>query len=226
MILDRQPNIQVSIYGSQVYLTKRSGAGFVTYPVDASEIVSAFSKLPTTTGILPPNTIATGLRMGKPFYAVVMPAREYLLKVLAPDGVQARTVALPPMLWCGWTNQYRVFGLLTDSPTRTYEPLMRAPMPNTYDDGKICWGDVTKLPSASADAMRSVWSLLLEGSNFSLHVTQNKSKRFPTNIVSMWECLTPGAPYPIADLMPTGLSLAAVTDGSLWGTVRPYEPTV
>lgn len=68
MVIDRAPEVQIGIFEDAIYLTRRQGRGWVTYPISPEDLASALSKLPTSSGLLPPNTLGTGTVNGQRFY--------------------------------------------------------------------------------------------------------------------------------------------------------------
>lgn len=68
MVIDRAPEVQIGIFEDAIYLTRRQGRGWVTYPISPEHLAAALSKLPTSSGLLPPNTLGAGTVNGQRFY--------------------------------------------------------------------------------------------------------------------------------------------------------------
>jgi PRTRC genetic system protein B len=216
-VLNQAPLAQLHIYESLVLLTRRDGASWRQYPVSPDEIAQLLGRLPVASGMLPPHTLGTGMIQGAPFYVVYIPARRARIQTTA----RLYDIPLPPLIWCGHKHEYRIWALATpDEPARDV-PLCKAPFPNCYDDGRICWGNVAQIPLATPKALDSVLKLFLEESAFNAHVAGGKSVGFPVNVIARWNDLvaTEAEAYPLDDLMPAECSLAWALSGN-WGGRR------
>jgi PRTRC genetic system protein B len=216
VVTDQQPIAQVLVYPDLVLLTRRSetGPGWRQYPIAAQAVAQAFSNVPMSSGLLPPGTLATGWRDGVPFFLLHVPARR--VRIQTPQ--QPYEVPLPPLVWGGWGTQYRVWALNTpDYPTGD-APLCRCPTPNCYEDGRICWGNVTGLPTAAPHTLLPTLRLFLEESEFNLHLAGGRSQRKPVSILALYEELEQreADTYPLDDLVPTAHTLAALAAGKGW----------
>jgi len=128
-------------------------------------------------------------------------------------------IPLPPLLWCGWRREYRIWALDTiDAPTRDVS-LWKAPFPNCYQSGGICWGNVGALPEATPKTLDAVLKLFLEESAFNQHVADGKSVLFPVSVLARWDDLvaSEAESYPLEDLMPAQCSLAWALSGKWAG---------
>jgi hypothetical protein len=216
-IIGEQPLAELRIYESVVLFTRRDGPSWRQYPVAADQIVSLLGKLPSASGLLPRNTLGNGIKNGAPFYVVYIPAHRARLQM--PGRIY--TIPLPPLIWCGCRRDYRVWALGTDAYPDRDVPLYKAPFPNCYTAGGICWGNVRQqIPEATTKTIGQVRTLFLEESEFNLHVTDHKSLAFPVSVVARWQDLeTSGAErYPLDDLMPAECSLFWALSGSWVGS--------
>ena len=75
MVIDRQPVVQIGIFEDAVYLTRRQGPSWVSYPISPEDLSTTLGKLPTSSGLLPPNTLGTGTVNGHRFYVLSVPRR-------------------------------------------------------------------------------------------------------------------------------------------------------
>jgi hypothetical protein len=209
------PLAELRIYESLVLLTRREGASWRQYPIDPDELAQLLGRVPSVSGLLPANTLGTGLIGGAPFYVVYVPARRARIQTMA----KLYEIPLPPLLWCGWRREYRIWALdSSDVPTRDV-PLWRAPFPNCYEHGGICWGNVSGLSEASPKTLAAVLTLFLEESAFNMHVAGGKSVAYPVSVISAWAALEERGDdaYPLTDLMPAEASLGWVLSGGPWG---------
>jgi hypothetical protein len=94
----------------------------------------------------------------------------------------------------------------------------RCPTPNCYEDGRICWGNVTGLPTAAPHTLLPTLRLFLEESEFNLHLAGGRSQRKPVSILALYEELEQreADTYPLDDLVPTAHTLATLAAGKGW----------
>lgn len=57
MVIDRMPRVQIAIFDDSIYLTRRQGQGWITYPIRTENLAEALGNLPTVSGLLPPNRL-------------------------------------------------------------------------------------------------------------------------------------------------------------------------
>jgi PRTRC genetic system protein B len=216
-ILGETPLAELRIYESAVLLTRRDGKSWRQYPIEPDQLAQLLGKLPSASGILPAHTLGNGIKNGAPFYVVYVPSHRARLQM--PQG-RTYTIPLPPLIWCGHRRNYRVWALGTSAYPDRDLPLFKAPFPNCYVDGRICWGNVGQIPEATPKTISQVRRLFLEESEFNLHVADGKSVAFPVSVVARWQQLeTSGAEsYPLDDLMPSECSLFWALSGSWVGT--------
>lgn len=213
-VIDETPLAELRIYPSLILLTRKEGAHWRQYPVSADEIAQLLGKQPAASGLLPPNTLGTGMLRGAPFYVVYIPPRHVRIQTTT----QFYTIPLPPLVWCGHRRDYRIWALSTDEYPSRDLPLSKAPFPNCYESGGICWGNVASIPEATPKTLSRVLALFLEESAFNLHVANGKSVAFPVSVVAQWQHLSDiGAEsYPLDDLMPAECSLVWALSGAAW----------
>lgn len=221
-IMDTPPLAQICIYPNTVILTRRDSTGaWRSYPISPEALAQALGKLPISAGLLPEGTISAGLHQGEPFYVQHLRPAKRRLMVSEGGTPTAYTIELPPLIWAGWRNQYRIFALNTTTALAADTPLYHAPFPNVFiPQGTICWGNV-RVPAATASAMAVALKLFLEESQFNTHLDDGKSKVASGSILTQWrELAKPKTPpaYPLADLIAAGRRLGSLLDGSIWGS--------
>jgi PRTRC genetic system protein B len=207
---------QVSIYKDVTLYTRRQGPLWRSYPVEPAGVAQALSRLPASSGLLPANTLATGHAHGRPFLVVYVPAHERTLRTEQRE----YTIPLPPLVWAGCAQDYRLFALAMESGCWPDEraPLHVGPFPNLYRDGRICWGSSDPRPDAGPATMAMVLDLFLEGSLFNLHLANDKSKKYRSSVLAQWEALARRAAkaYPVRDLVAVEKRLSWLIGGELW----------
>lgn len=214
-IVGGRPLAQITIYPDLTVLTRRAGMSWRQYPVEPEALATVLADVPRASGLLPQNTLGDGHARGTPFYVLYVPARRATLRMEQQD----YPIPLPPLIWAGCGQDYRIWALGTpDYPDDTRLPLFKAPFPNTYDDGHICWGSTDARPVATPKTLAAVLKLFLEESYFNLHVAGGKSLAFPTSVVAQWQALLDSGAevYPLDDLLPAGCQLGWLLGGGPW----------
>ena len=214
VIVRGEPLAEITIYPDVTVLTRRIGATWRSYPVSADALAQTLARVPTTSGLLPPNTLAVGQIGGKPMLVCYLPA--HVATLHTPQ--RAYTIPLPPLLWAGCGQDYRIFALnTTDAPTVAL-PLCAAPLPNTYQNGGICWGTSDPRPDAAPTSMSTTAQTFFT-SFFNAHVANGKSRKHPTSVLALWAALhrKKAAPYPLDDLVAVeGRTLGWLIGGGPW----------
>ncbi len=214
MVIDRQPLVQIGIFEDAVYLTRRQGPSWVSYPISPEDLSTTLGKLPTSSGLLPPNTLGTGTVNGHRFYVLAVPPRPVALRIAGQK--QPHTIQTPPLIWAGCAQDYRIFALNTNDLPHVHSALYHAPFPNTYDPGSICWGSTDRRSDAASETMLSALDLYLEGSYFNSHIAQNRSRSKPRSVTALYRRLNAETPYPLDDLVPAGHDLGWLLSGQAW----------
>lgn len=214
MVIDRMPRVQIAIFDDSVYLTRRQGQGWVSYPIRAEDLAAAVGKLPTVSGLLPPGTLGTGTANGQRFYVLYVAPRQAALRIAGQR--RPCLIQTPPLIWAGCGQDYRIFALNTLDRPELRTPLHHAPFPNTYDQGGICWGSTDLRGDAGPDTMLPALELYLEGSFFNSHIAQQRSRRKPRSVMALYRSLGPEKPYPLDDLVPAAHYLDWLLSGRAW----------
>lgn len=222
VVREGTPLAQITIYDDVTLLTRRSGATWRQYPISADALARSLGNVPSASGLLLDHTLGTGYIAGAPFYVVYIPAHMRTLRIVGMNDAppQAYALPLPPLVWAGHATDYRIWALNTPAyPTKSGVSLMRAPFPNTYPNGTICWGTSDPVAPASPSALAKTLALFLEESYFNLHLTNGKSVAFPNSVVAQWQHIIDDGvlEYPLDDLMPAEYALGWVLSGAPWG---------
>lgn len=221
-VVDGTPLAQITIYEQITLLTRRNGSTWRQYPISPDALARVLGSVPSASGLLPPDTLGSGHIAGAPFYVVYVPPHTRTLHMAGANGGAATpyTLPLPPLVWAGHGTDYRIWALdIPERPDRTGVPLMRAPFPNVFPSGGICWGTSDPVPPASPATLDRVLALFLEQSNFNLHLANGKSVAFPNSVVAQWQHLIDAGAdaYPRDDLIPAECALGWLLSGAPWG---------
>jgi PRTRC genetic system protein B len=214
MVIDRVPRVQIAIFDDCIYLTRRQGQGWVTYPIRSEDLAEAVGNLPTVSGLLPPNVLGTGTVHGYRFYVQYVAPRKAALHVVGQ--LRPCVIQTPPLIWAGCGQDYRVFALNTLERPEARSLLYHAPFSNTYDQGGICWGSTDPRGDAGPATMEAALGLYLEGSFFNSHFGQQRSRRKPRSVMALYRSLSADTPYPLDDLMPAAYNLEWLLTGRAW----------
>jgi len=211
-----QPLMELRIYQERVLVTRRDGQrAWRQYFIDPDALAQTLSKTPVQSGLLPPNVVATGRNnAGVPFYVQFIPAQRWRMQTTT----KLYRLPLPPLIWAGCGRDWRIWALdQTDYPTRGNTPLWVVPMPNTYKNGSICWGEAQP-PEVASHTLEEALRLLLEDSQFNAHMQDYKSAAYPVSITAQWDALEAAEvdEYPLNDLYPAEMHLSEVISGHIW----------
>lgn len=112
----------------------------------------------------------------------------------------------------GRQPSYKLYAM-KQRPKTGDEPLYTPPVPNIYQNGDICWGNVSK-PKLQSFNMESDWAAIF-GSPFGNHAIGNKSNLHPADIRQMWQHVHDKKMkrYPLNDLIPADKTFNDVLEG-------------
>ena len=99
----------------------------------------------------------------------------------------------------GWGSRYYLWAL----PNKRFDrklPVYKAPFPNIYDNGRICWGS-HKVPKVSVNNIERVWQMFF-GTAFNEHIAAKKCRSFPDNVLDLLRRLSreEAATFPFKEL--------------------------
>ncbi len=102
---------------------------------------------------------------------------------------------------------YKLFAVKVRPTARTLK-LYRAPLPNVFSSGGICWGSVAKPTQHEGNDLAADWTMLL-GSGFGNHGSMSSSKKYKDDIRKFLLELDANHSkrYPISDLIEHQFSL-------------------
>jgi hypothetical protein len=166
---------------------------------------AAFATLPIDTGWLDPSIQRWGTGADGPWVVAWHPPAVTSLAVLLehPTRPTSLRVPLPGLVLVGHATRYYLWATTTPA----FDPqaaLYRAPLPNVYPDGRICWGTATPPPAGTA-TIRTAWEVFC-GSAFNGDLCSEKSRAQRADVRAQLQALTAAeaATYPTGDLLAYG----------------------
>jgi len=201
---------RLDVYEEALVLTKfEQGKAMACYEVAPGDVATAFSGEMLATGILPDGCL--WYRQGsREQIGVYLPPQVWRMQ-LAPEGI-VRT-ALPGLVLVGCGADYLLFAV-KQRPSDGSERLFHAPVPNVFNKGDICKGNVA-FPTCSAGTIREVVRLFFEESAFNNHLASGKvggEKRYAGDVRELWKDLSEAeaVEFPVELLVRTNLKLEDV----------------
>lgn len=148
------------------------------------------------TGWLPAGVLRAGSNARGEW--VVYTARAQLIDILTDKGEKLR-VPIPATLFMGWGSRYYLWAL----PNKKFDKKLavyKAPFPNIYDNGRICWGS-HKVPKVSVINIERVWQMFF-GTAFNEHIAAKKCRSHPDNVLDLLRRLSRegAATFPFKEL--------------------------
>ncbi len=159
---DDVPRMTISITDEAIWLTRhdRSGAPAATYPVSAGSVANAFNMFGASTGLLSAETLFWQSRGGVMRLGVWIAPGKHTLNIRTGKRLDVWTVPLPGMVFVGNGTRYHIFAA-AQRPARKSDPVFHCPLPNVYEDGSICAGNVP-FPKCEAGTIAQSLSLFFE----------------------------------------------------------------
>lgn len=195
----RYPRARLDLYEEAVVLTRYEGHDRRTsYPVAIDDLVAAFSRVPVESGLLPANCLFWGRANGQTRVAIYVPSRRWRLQTAE----RIFHIPLPPLLFAGAGEQYRVFAVKRRPQAMPIE-LFHCPTPNVHPSGVVCQGGVP-FPACASNTVERALSLFLEGSLFNGDLATNKCRSFPEDVRQMWAEIEGKKCFPLSELVDSG----------------------
>lgn len=135
----------------------------------------AFKAGAVDSGWLPPGVVRAGATSRGDFAVMIIPAGRHDLPVERQKGTGIETlrVKLPALAFFGVGKTYFAWAL-KDPAAAGGAALFKAPLPNVFDGGRICWGSNTP-PQATGQNVAQAWALFLNAP-FNGHAASGKAK--------------------------------------------------
>jgi hypothetical protein len=190
------PRARLDLYKEAVVLTRYEGDDRRTsFTVAVDDLVAAFSRVPVSSGLLPPNCLFWGRESGQTRIAVYVPGRRWRLQTAE----RIFHIPLPPLVFAGAGVQYRAYAVKRRPQAVAFD-LYHCPTPNVHPDGIICQGSVP-FPACASDTIEQALSLFLEGSLFNGDLAAGKCRRFPDDVRKLWLQLDGAKRFPAGELV-------------------------
>lgn len=205
-IQNAHTNPTLEFRDGQAVLRSKTLAGTVQERlVSYEQIKEAAIGLPVDSGWLGPEIVRWGNgRIGEWLVAFFPPTRHQLELTTGTPGESESTVKivapLPGLVMFGGGVSYYIWAQKSDH-CDPHAELFRCPLPNVYQDAKICWGPF-KPPQASPKGIIRAFEIFI-GSTFTNHAANGKSKSHPEDVRELLKNLAGGEPqvYPLDDLI-------------------------
>lgn len=199
------------VAGQYLFHSHQDGADH--YKFLAPEAVrAAFATLPIDTGWLDPSIQRWGTGADGPWVGAWHPPAVTPLAVILehPTRPTSLRVPLPGLVLVGHATRY----YLCATATSVFDPqaaLYRAPLPNVYPDGRICWGTATPPPPGTA-TIRTAWEVFC-GSVFNGDLCSDKSRAQRSDVRAQLQALAAAGAetYPPGDLLTYGRGSLSLT---------------
>jgi hypothetical protein len=199
--LQEPPQLVLTFYSYGILMCKALGDGTYTeYPVDAAHIAQALAaKVRFDTGLLNND--------------VLLVRREGLRELVVGYRRPQKTGLILLRTTSGGSAQYQLYAVKR-RPTTLRAPLYHAPLPNVFNSGSICWGNVALTPTQGT-SLSGTWQDLF-GSPFGNHAVSGKSAQYRQDIRQHLLALAENKTrtYPTRDLVTTEKTLEQIVD---WG---------
>ena len=205
--------VQLEVYGETILLRGFDGDTSWVRTVSADEIANVFTQhLGFSSGLLPRNALWWNQGETGQVVALWRPPQVWpvaLQREAFKPPVRLR-LPMPGLVFvCSPGRAPWVYAAL-DRPIQPDEQLYRMPAFNVFGDGRVCPGshrfpeEVDRIPESF---FRSFFSLTGD--------SQNRSKKHPNNLLTLWEEINGKDEYPVEDLVPqcTVAHAVAVSEG-------------
>lgn len=218
-LMRAEPTLTLKLYPFGVLMQRKTAQGCMEYLIDPAQLaLQLAATVRLETGILSANTIYISQ---EGVQKVVVEYRQRQKTALFLEGTYAPVIVpMPDMLLCRRTTdkglpEYRVFAV-KHRPSDLKAKLFHVPLPNVYDDGRVCWGSVQQLQAQQLTGtnLSEDWKVLL-GTRFGSHNAGRRSKSQPDDIRKKYLAMETAKTrvYPKSDLVPANRTLEDVLEG-------------
>lgn len=176
-------------------------------PVATEAAASALAVFGADTGLLPDGILFWQRRSGRDRVGVWLPPARRRLDF--GERRQVVTVPMPGLVFVGQGTSYQVWAARA-RPDRPGAALFHAPLPNVYDDARVCNGSVN-FPKATGGTILAAAKLFFE-SGFSRHLADGRvlGKKGATDFLLG---LNGKRAFPLESLAPAGMAMGQVLGG-------------
>ena len=193
---DTEARYVITLTDESAYLTTCDrGQPVSTMPVQLSDLAASLNVFGSSTGLLPDDTLFWQNRDGQNRIAVYLPPARRTLRF--GERIRHLTLPLPGFVFVGQGTSFHLWAV-TERPHSMAAALYHAPLPNVYDDGRVCNGSV-RFPKVGPDTIRTCATLFFE-SDFSYDLMGNGVAH--RNAMKWLRGLAHKRAYPLAELQP------------------------
>jgi hypothetical protein len=208
-LMKTDPLMTLKVFPFGVLMQRKTPHGETQYLVDPAQLaLQLAANIRLETGLLSPNTIYVSQEGVHKIIVEHRPRKKTGIFLEGSD--EAIVVPLPDLLMFRRSSEkgqpeYRVYAV-KGRPTSLEAKLWQIPLPNVYDDGRVCWGSVKKIQgqTLSDTSLEADWRVFL-GTPFGNHSVSRKSRSHPDDIRKKYIDMEQrkSRVYPKSDLMPT-----------------------
>ncbi|MDP2949733.1 MAG: hypothetical protein Q8P22_09390 [Chloroflexota bacterium] len=190
---------RIDIHNETIVLRIFDKGTAVVKPVSALDVAQAFfAEIPLSSGILPAQALWwASIREGREV-AIWIPPKVWPVAVQLEAFKPPRRLRVPMpglVFVCQPSRPPRVYAAKR-RPTGPKAQLYHAPLFNVFQDGRTCAGT----QHYSHDIGKHPWEFMASFFTHAAHV-QGRSKRYPKDLVALWEELDGKRRYPLGDLV-------------------------
>ncbi len=203
--------------GHYIFLEKKETRGLdmaSSKYLRESQVRSAFTGARSDTGWLSHEVIRAGYDAKGPFYVAFFPSQARSIQFVKEEA--AHSIIWPALVLIGAGGKHYLFAVMKMTHVDGASQLYHAPFPNTYDDGRICWGENGNQAVDASQAEKTL-DLFFE-SPFNHDLATGKSKK-GTSLLNIYTA-SQGAFYPVEDLVPFRQNLESMLNYLLTETRR------
>ena len=201
------PQARIDLYPTQVVVTTYDGPLVTSKPVSPRSLAGIFTGLTASSGLLPPNALFWKIDdEDQPECGIFIEAHRRKLVI---DDATAFTIPLPPLIFTGCKQKYRLFAVKA-RPMHGRERLYYPPLSNIMNSSAICKGN-GELPDADWSTIDKAFELFMSA-QFAPHLVRNRFKDYPNNVHEGWEKLALFGPdtFPLDQLVATQLTVGDI----------------
>ncbi len=214
-----EPTLTLKLYPFGVLMQRKTPQGCMEYLIDPAQLaLQLAATVRLETGILSSNTIYISQEGVQKLVVEYRPRQKTAIFL---EGTEAPVIVpLPELLLFRRTTDkglpdYRVFAV-KQRPADLTAKLFYAPLPNIYDDGRVCWGSVQHLQAQQliGTNLAEDWKVLL-GTRFGSHNAGRRSKSHSDDIRKKYLAMEAAKTrvYSKADLISANRTLEDVLEG-------------
>ena len=130
-------------------------------------------------GWLPSGVLRTGRNVRGDWVVYVAPPQT--IEIIA-DHEEKLIIPIPMSLFLGWDHRYYIWSLV-GKHFHPDQEVFKAPFPNVYENGRICWGN-HKAPKVTPLNIQKTWAMFF-GTVFNNHIASNKSKSYSASVLEL-----------------------------------------